>query len=154
MQLRGIYFRHSFSEVLATFFVVPPSKLQEWLVNSLLSVWMILSSISAWLHILCVWLCHQWLWCSLESRIAFLMSVVLSARNQSKDGSSDTWVKLFKDGPSKICGRQPLTYFPSSSLKAVFHKFYLVYSWILSHMNVAMILVFFPNTVNRYQEIV
>ena len=49
----------------------------------------------------------------------------------------------FKNGPSKICGRQPLKnlkgyYLPkadhtsSNILKAVFHKFYLVHSWILS----------------------
>ena len=37
------------------------------------------------------------------------------------------WDKVFKNGPSKICGRQPL----KSFLKAVFHKFYLVQSWIL-----------------------
>ena len=30
------------------------------------------------------------------------------------------WDKVFKNGPSKICGRQP-----------VFHKFHLVHSWIL-----------------------
>ena len=36
------------------------------------------------------------------------MSAVLSARKQSDDGSSDIWVKVFKNGPSKICGRQPL----------------------------------------------
>ena len=44
-------------------------------------------------------------------------------------------------GPSKICGRQPLKnlkrwstqadHSPSNFLKAVFHKFYLVHSWIL-----------------------
>ena len=32
------------------------------------------------------------------------------------------WYKVFKNGPIKICERQ--------SLKAVFHKFYLVHSWI------------------------
>ena len=46
------------------------------------------------------------------------------------------WVKVFKNGPSKICGRQPLKYLKwydhitSNILKAVFHKFYLVHSWI------------------------
>ena len=35
------------------------------------------------------------------------------------------WVKVFKNGPSKIRGRQP------NFVKAVFHKFYLVHSWIL-----------------------
>ena len=50
-------------------------------------------------------------------------------------------VKVFKNGPSKICGRQPFKKFEvlwsasadhitSDFLKAVFHKFYLVYSWI------------------------
>ena len=52
------------------------------------------------------------------------------------------WDKVFKKEPSKICGIQPLknlkekvyfrqTIFPSNFLKAVLHKFYLVYSWIL-----------------------
>ena len=48
-------------------------------------------------------------------------------------------VKVFKNWPSKICGRQPLKKFNwyglqadhinSIFLKAVFHKFYLVRSW-------------------------
>ena len=49
------------------------------------------------------------------------------------------WDKVFKNGPSKIFGRQPLKnlegygllkadHTPSNSLKAVFHKFYLAYS--------------------------
>ena len=37
------------------------------------------------------------------------------------------WVQVFKNGPSKICG----DHIPSNFLKAVFHKFYLVHSWIL-----------------------
>ena len=52
------------------------------------------------------------------------------------------WDKVFKNGPSKICGRQSLKnlngfsllkadHDPSNFLKAVFHKFYLVHSWIL-----------------------
>ena len=47
------------------------------------------------------------------------------------------WVKLFKNGPSKICGRQPWknlksygllkqTKSPQNFLKPHFHKFYLV----------------------------
>ena len=55
---------------------------------------------------------------------------------------TDIWDNVFKGGPSKICGRQPLKklngygllkvdHTPSSFLKAVFHKFYLVHSWIL-----------------------
>ena len=36
------------------------------------------------------------------------------------------WDEVFKNGPSKNCGRQPL-----KILKAVFHKFYLVQYWIL-----------------------
>ena len=52
------------------------------------------------------------------------------------------WGKLFKTGPSKICGRQVLEnlkgygmletdHTSSNVLKAVLHKFYLVHSWIL-----------------------
>ena len=37
-------------------------------------------------------------------------------------------VKVFKNGPSKICGRKPLKNL--NFLKAVFYKFYLVHSWI------------------------
>ena len=40
--------------------------------------------------------------------------------------NTNNWVKVFKNGPSKICGRQPL----SNLLKAVFHNFYLISSWI------------------------
>ena len=37
-----------------------------------------------------------------------------------------------QNGPSKICGRQPLKNLMGYDLlKAVFHKFYLVHSWIL-----------------------
>ena len=52
------------------------------------------------------------------------------------------WNKVFKNGPSEICGRQSLKnlkryglpkagHIPSIFLKAVFHEFYLVHSWIL-----------------------
>ena len=46
------------------------------------------------------------------------------------------WDKVFKNGTSKICGRKPLKNLkgyglPKNFLKAVFHKFYLVHSWIL-----------------------
>ena len=54
----------------------------------------------------------------------------------------DIWDKVFKIGPSKIGGRQPLKnlkgyglvkadHIPSNFLKTVFHKFYLVHSGIL-----------------------
>ena len=56
----------------------------------------------------------------------------------------NSWFKVFKNGPSKSSGRQPLKklklvclsrpyqahYIISNFLKAVFHKFYLVHSWI------------------------
>ena len=49
------------------------------------------------------------------------------------------WDKVFKNGPSKICGKQPLKNLKeygllkadhtlSNFLKAVFHKFYLLHS--------------------------
>ena len=42
------------------------------------------------------------------------------------------WAKAFKNGPIKICRRQPLKNLKwYSFLKAVFHKFYLVSFWIL-----------------------
>ena len=41
------------------------------------------------------------------------------------------WVKVFKNGSSKIFGRQPLKNVQwYGLLKAVFHKFYLIHSWI------------------------
>ena len=40
----------------------------------------------------------------------------------------DIWVKIFRNGPCEIFGRQPLK--NSNFLKAVFQKFYLVRSWI------------------------
>ena len=53
------------------------------------------------------------------------------------------WDKVFKNGPSDICGRQPLKNLKSRPyhfrfLKAVFHKFYLVHSWILCPIYGAM----------------
>ena len=43
----------------------------------------------------------------------------------------DTWVKVFKNGPSKICVKKLKWYGHFKNfLKAVFHKFYLVHSWI------------------------
>ena len=50
---------------------------------------------------------------------------------------SANWSNVFKNGPSKIWGRQPLEFRsdmvcnPSNFLKDVFHKFYLVHSWML-----------------------
>ena len=52
------------------------------------------------------------------------------------DGST-IWEKVFKSGPSKICGRQPLK--TSNILKVVFHKFYFVHSWILCPIHSALI---------------
>ena len=64
---------------------------------------------------------------------------------------SNIWDKVFKNGPNKICERQPLKnlrdmvclsrpYF-IKFLKAVVHKFYLVHSWILC--SICFILRFF-----------
>ena len=42
------------------------------------------------------------------------------------------WDRVFKNGSSKICGKQPLKNLKGYGLlKAVFHNFYLVHSWIL-----------------------
>ena len=65
----------------------------------------------------------------------FLWGVYLSEFNNN-------WGKVFKNGPSKICGKPPLKnlmgyglpkadHTPSNFLRALFHKFYLVHSWIL-----------------------
>ena len=46
------------------------------------------------------------------------------------------WVKVIKNGPSNICGRQPFKNLKDYGLletdyTSVFHKFYLVHFWIL-----------------------
>ena len=47
----------------------------------------------------------------------------------AKNELANNWDKVFKNGPSKICGRQPLKNLKGSNfLKALFHKFYLVHS--------------------------
>ena len=65
------------------------------------------------------------LYYGLLNNCAFLIRFSGSFRNY-------TWDKTFKNEPSKICGRQSkkLKFF----LKGVFHKFYLVNSWILCPM--------------------
>ena len=41
------------------------------------------------------------------------------------------WHKEFENGPSKICGTQPLKNLKWPYHKVVFHKFHVVHSWIL-----------------------
>ena len=61
-------------------------------------------------------------------------------------GRKEKWLKVFNNGPSKICGGQPLKnlkcyglskadHTHSNFLKAIFYKFYLVHSWILCPKN-------------------
>ena len=51
------------------------------------------------------------------------------AINRSSNGRMG-YIKVFKNGPSKICGRQATEadHITSYSLKVVFHEFYLVHS--------------------------
>ena len=63
----------------------------------------------------------------------FLLTCVLLA---TQANHYNKWDKVFKSGLSKFCGRQPLKNFRGygllwNFLKAVFHKIYLVHSWIL-----------------------
>ena len=59
------------------------------------------------------------------------------------------WVKVFRNGPSKICGRQPLEIWSNMVClkQSVFHKFYLVHSrihWSISStssMSISLILI-------------
>ena len=59
---------------------------------------------------------------------------------------SSIWDRVFKNGPGKICGRQPLKFggiwsadhIHSNFWKAVVHKFYLVHVWILCHICFAL----------------
>ena len=75
---------------------------------------------------------------SLVSEDFFFCFVFLPSINQIMI----VWDKVFKTGPSKICGRQPSKYLngygllqvdhiSSNCLKDVFRKFYSVHSWIL-----------------------
>ena len=45
---------------------------------------------------------------------------------------SRIWDKVFANGSSKICGRQPVKYLKFKFLKAVFSKFNLIHSWKIS----------------------
>ena len=56
--------------------------------------------------------------------------------------------QVFKIGPSKICGRQPL----KNLLKAVFRKCYLVHSWILCPI-CFLLLVFFITEATKLSAI-
>ena len=60
-----------------------------------------------------------------------------------------TWVKVFKNGPSKICGRQPLKNLKwYLGRKAVLYKLYLVHSWIpwlLWHLYFLVISICIPS---------
>ena len=50
----------------------------------------------------------------------------------SKNRRNHIWDKVLKSEPSKICGNQPFKNLKGyGQLNAVFHKFYLVHSWIL-----------------------
>ena len=73
------------------------------------------------------------------------------------------WDKVFKNGgPSKICGRQLLKnlkedHTPSNFLKVVFHKFYLIHSWIVCSISDTNITIrmfrresVIGNSVNRF----
>ena len=70
---------------------------------------------------------------------------------------ASAWDKVFKNGPSKICGRLSLENLkgyeagciPSNFLKAVFHKFYLVHYW-MRFLNDAII----ENKENQVRQII
>ena len=71
-------------------------------------------------------------------RIA-IKCITKEVRSLLPPNGKNIWDEVFKNGPSKICGRQPLKnlkeyglpkadHTPSYFLKVVFHKFYLVHS--------------------------
>ena len=71
---------------------------------------------------------------------SYFAPTFLITRNDKNNNWINKCVKVFKDGPSKICGRQSWSekevnwsdkadHITSNVLKAVFHKFYSVYSW-------------------------
>ena len=78
-----------------------------------------------------------------STQVQVLLAVWFVVMSASGNGPSCIWNKAFKNGPSKTCGRQPLKkklkgygvlqadQTPSNFLETVFHKFYLVHSWIL-----------------------
>ena len=62
------------------------------------------------------------------------------------------WNKVFKNGPSKFVEADHIS---SNFLKAVFHKFYLVHSWILcpiysqSHVSIFCVFYTYMNYLNK-----
>ena len=82
-----------------------------------------------------------WVFVMLGSIFKFDSKIKRIEANYVYSPKTITWGKVFKNGPSKICERQPFKNLKgygllkqtisSSFLQAVFHKFYQVHSWIL-----------------------
>ena len=95
-------------------------------------------------------LVRSWILCpiwTIPSNLTMMMTAIIF-RLVSINQWHWIWDKVFKSEPSKLCGRQPFKslrgYGPYSFnfLKAVFHKFYLVHSWILCPI------IYYPNLGN------
>ena len=88
------------------------------------------------------------MWCLSEAYMRLFQTSMMELFRQNSlsltifPKSSIIWGKVFKNGPSEICGKQPLknmkwygllrlTFLSADFLKAVFHKFYFVHFWIL-----------------------
>ena len=82
----------------------------------------------------------------LLSVVEILRSVLFSETALLLLHLASVWDEVFKNGLSKICGRQPLINLKSrpypfkNILKAVFHKFYLAHSWMLCLLYALLIL--------------
>ena len=88
------------------------------------------------LHNFQVWILLSWLWCksrTLKLANKFSCWMLVTDQNDIFLSCSEflntcdhwKWIKVFKNGRSKICGKQPL-----KNLKVLLHKFYLVHSQI------------------------
>ena len=67
----------------------------------------------------------------------------------------DRWVKVFKNRPSKICGRQPLKKLKWFNLpkQTVFRKFYLVHSWMPWPIWSLAVCMIFLRTINFLENV-
>ena len=88
---------------------------------------------------------YLWIYAPLRCLVKTYFKVTKKSVGLTFGLTTYLWDKVFKNGPSKICGRQPLknlkrygllkadrsTPYPFEFFKGCLHKFYLVHSWIL-----------------------
>ena len=85
----------------------------------------------------------------LQQYLQMFQKIFLDCSNYWRHETKYKLVQMRQNGPSKICGRQPLKNLkeygllkqagqtPLNFLKVIFHKFYLVHSWILEFLGLS-----------------